>query len=311
MLQQTTVKAVIPYFERFTTLWPHVGAMAAAPEDDILSEWAGLGYYSRARNLKRCADIVIAEYDGIFPQTKAELQKLPGIGDYTASAIAAIAFGENVAVVDGNIERVVSRFASIETVMPQGKTDVKAFLDALSLPERSGDFAQAMMDLGATICTPRRPACALCPINEGCTSFSSGMQDSFPVKAPKKTSPARIGATYIAWRADGALLLRKRGDKGLLAGMTEVPTTAWNASQDGDISINSAPFQAEWQEIGAIQHVFTHFKLALTVYRVTMPIDSATPSDAYWSSDYRNEAIPTVFVKAINLALKAESTSHD
>src|SRR6266487_6677889 len=231
MLQQTTVRAVAPYFARFTARWPNVRALAAAPLEDVLKLWAGLGYYARARHLHACAKAVVERHGGHFPQSQAALAALPGIGPYTAAAIAAIAFDAPAAAVDGNVERVVARLYAVAAELPAAKAEIRRLTARLVPAERAGDFAQALMDLGATICTPKRPACALCPFNEGCAAQRRGDQESFPRKAPKKAGALRQGAAFVVRRGD-ELLVRTRAEKGLLGGMTEVPTSAWLAAQD-------------------------------------------------------------------------------
>jgi A/G-specific adenine glycosylase len=302
MLQQTTVQAVRAYFAAFTERWPTVADLAAAEEEDILKAWAGLGYYSRARNLKRCADIVLADHDGAFPDNAAALRALPGIGDYTAAAIAAIAFGRREAVVDGNVERVVTRLHAIDTPLPAAKPTIRAIVDAMTPVDRPGDFAQAMMDLGATICTPRRPSCILCPLKERCSALRAGAPERFPVKAPKKDKPLRRGAAFVAVDPEGAVLIRRRGDKGLLAGMSEVPTTGWTARMDGATGIDCAPFVAEWRAAGTIRHVFTHFELALDVFHADIAVRPQS-DDGWWSDNLVEEALPTVMKKAITAAI--------
>jgi A/G-specific adenine glycosylase len=303
MLQQTTVQAVKPYFEAFTERWPTVQALAAAPADDIMKAWAGLGYYSRARNLKKCAEVVAQAHGGRFPQDVEGLKALPGIGDYTAAAIASIAFDRPAAVVDGNVERVVTRLRAIDTPLPAAKPRIRAVVRDLLPADRPGDFAQATMDLGATICTPRRPACPLCPINADCVAFRDGTQENFPVKAPKAVKPVRAGAAFVAENADGAVLLRKRAEKGLLGGMSEPPTSGWTARVDGATGIDAAPFAATWREAGLVTHVFTHFELRLTVFHAR--IDRPAPAGAWWSSreDVSGEALPTVMKHAIETAI--------
>lgn len=300
MLQQTTVEAVKAFFAKFVGLWPDVHSMAKADQDDIMKAWAGLGYYTRARNLKKCADLIAAN-GGYFPADETDLRKLPGIGPYTSAAIAAIAFGEKAIVIDGNIERVMTRLCSIETPLPLAKVEIRAALEDLVPASRPGDFAQAMMDLGATICTPKRPACALCPLNENCLAFHSSEQESFPVKAPKAIRPTRYGSAFIAKREDGAILLRKRPDKGLLGGMTEIPGSIWEI--DHQPSTDEAPFQSDWARIGQITHVFTHFTLELTVFLTRH--EGETADDFWWSGEeeVRHEALPTVMKKAIEKAL--------
>jgi len=302
MLQQTTVGAVKSYFDAFTTLWPTVEELAAADVDDVMKGWAGLGYYSRARNLKKCADFVAGQLGGKFPDTEEGLKALPGIGDYTSAAIAAIAFNRPSAVVDGNVERVITRLHAIETPLPAAKPEIKALVKAMVPDDRPGDFAQAMMDLGATICTPRRPACSLCPLQPGCQAYHEGIQERLPLKQPKPEKPVRVGAAFIAERADGAILLRKRAEKGLLGGMAEVPTTGWTARLNGVDDASGAPFPAEWAPRGVITHIFTHFELRLSVFHA--PVEMPAP-DGYWWSERKlvgSEALPTVMKKAIAAA---------
>ena len=303
MLQQTTVQAVKPYFLAFIDQWPGVAALAAAETEDIMKAWAGLGYYSRARNLKKCADAVVAQHGGQFPDTETGLLSLPGIGPYTAAAIASIAFNQPAAVVDGNVERVVARFRAIETPLPAAKPDIRAFVASQLPAERPGDFAQATMDLGATICTPRRPACVLCPVREGCEGLRTGDPERFPIKAPKSEKPKRVGAAFVAMRRDGAVLMRKRPDTGLLGGMTEVPGTAWTSRIDGSTGTDGAPFRANWKPKGSIAHVFTHFELELSVFLAY--VDGPPPAGHWWSprSEIHSEALPTVMKKVIEAAI--------
>ncbi|WP_127596458.1 A/G-specific adenine glycosylase [Nitratireductor alexandrii] len=303
MLQQTTVAAVKPYYERFLRDWPDVEALAAAEREAVMKAWAGLGYYSRARNLKKCAEEVVARHDGAFPADVAALRALPGIGAYTSAAVAAIAFDIPVAVVDGNVERVVTRHAAIEAPVATVKKDIAAIVERWLPAERPGDFAQAMMDLGATICTPRAPACALCPVSADCAAFAAGEAERYPVKPAKAAKPVRTGAAFVAERADGALLLRKRGETGLLAGMSEVPTSAWSARTDGAGGLEAAPFAAGWRTAGEIRHVFTHFELRLSVYHARF--DDDAPAGHWWSPRHlvHGEALPTVMKKAIEAAI--------
>jgi A/G-specific adenine glycosylase len=304
MLQQTTVETVKPYFRDFVARWPDVASLAAAETDEVMKAWAGLGYYSRARNLKKCADQVAAEHAGRFPEDEAGLRELPGIGQYTAAAIAAIAFDRLAAVVDGNVERVIARHAAIETPLPEAKTEIRAVVAERTPNVRPGDFAQAMMDLGATICTPKRPACMVCPVSEDCEALSAGDPEFYPLRAPKADRPDRKGAAFVAVRADGSILVRKRPDSGLLGGMTEVPTSGWTARIDGDTTPAAAPFAADWQTAGSIAHVFTHFALDLIVYRADVA-DIAVPSGHRWvaADEIRGEAFPTVIKKAIEAAI--------
>ncbi|WP_185985547.1 A/G-specific adenine glycosylase [Aureimonas mangrovi] len=306
MLQQTTVAAVKSYFARFTERWPSVEALAAAQDGEVMSAWAGLGYYARARNLLACARVVAGERGGLFPTSAEGLRALPGIGDYTSAAIAAIAFGERVAVVDGNVERVTTRLHAIETPLPAGRPFVRHHVDAMTPADRPGDFAQAMMDLGATICTPRKPACVICPIAEPCRARAEGRQETFPVKVKKAAKPSRIGAAFVALRrGDGAVLLRKRPSTGMLGGMSEPPTTAWSARADGATGEDAAPFPADWRLVGEVRHGFTHFDLTLEVWRaVVMEVPDTSgwwaPADALDA-----EALPTLMRKAIETALAA------
>lgn len=304
MLQQTTVEAVKPYFRAFLARWPDVASLAAAPVDDVMRAWAGLGYYSRARNLKRCAEAVAALPGGAFPRDEETLRTLPGIGGYTAAAIAAIAFDGQAAVVDGNVERVTCRLFAIETPMPAARPEIRRHVEAMTPARRPGDFAQAMMDLGATICTPRRPACVLCPLREACMGLVAGNPERLPVKAAKKRKPLRKGAAFVAVRGDGAVLLRKRADKGLLGGMSEVPTSDWTARQDGEESVSAAPFAADWRRTGTIAHVFTHFALELAVYRAD-DVRIGAPADHWWSGAdmIAGEALPTVMKKVVESAI--------
>jgi A/G-specific adenine glycosylase len=306
MLQQTTVPAVKAYFVKFLSRWPTVRDLAKAPSDDVMAAWAGLGYYARARNLKKCAEAVAFEHGGIFPDTEEGLKALPGIGDYTAAAIAAIAFDRPAAVMDGNIERVVTRLFTIDAPLPGSKPLIKAKVAEITPQKRPGDFAQAMMDLGASICTPKKPACALCPFNNDCLAFKTDDPQRFPVKAAKKQKPVRLGAAFVAVDQQGDILLRRRVETGLLGGMTEVPTTAWTSRVDGASDESAAPFAADWENCGIITHVFTHFELRLTVFRAK--ILSREPSlrnDEWWEpvTNLENQALPTVMKKAIVLAL--------
>jgi A/G-specific adenine glycosylase len=304
MLQQTTVEAVKPYFRKFLERWPDVADLAAAETEDVMKAWAGLGYYSRARNLKKCADFVVANLGGRFPDSESELRALPGIGAYTAAAIAAIAYGRQAVVIDGNVERVMSRLFEIRTPLPEAKPEIRALLEGLVPSSRPGDFAQAMMDLGATICTPKRPRCMLCPLREDCRAILAGDPELLPVKGAKAVKPLRRGAAFVAVRQDGAILLRTRPEKGLLGGMSEVPTSAWTARQDGATTVESAPFVADWRRSGAISHVFTHFALELDVYRADVGAQEP-PAGHWWSpiSAVHDEALPTVMKKAIESAI--------
>lgn len=304
MLQQTTVEAVKPYFRKFLEKWPRVTDLAAAEADDVMKAWAGLGYYSRARNLKKCADFIASDMGGSFPDDEVGLRALPGVGAYTSAAIASIAFGQKASVMDGNVERVMARLFEIRTPLPDAKPEIRLLLDDLVPEDRPGDFAQAMMDLGATICTPRRPRCMLCPLRDDCQAILSGDPELLPIKAGKAEKPARRGAAFVAVRPDGAILLRKRVEQGLLGGMSEVPTTGWTARLDGDTTTAGAPFPAAWQRTGSIGHVFTHFSLELDVYRAEVE-GSVAPDGTWWSpvSAVHDEALPTVMKKVIESAI--------
>ena len=307
MLQQTTVAAVTAYFEKFTTLWPTVADLAGAADEDVMKAWAGLGYYSRARNLKKCADIVAGDHDGRFPETEAGLLQLPGIGPYTAAAIAAIAFNRHAAVVDGNVERVLARIFNIETPLPDAKPEIRAEMAGLTPEDRPGDFAQAIMDLGATLCSPKRPACALCPCSHQCLAAQRGSAESLPVKAPRNAKPTRRGAAFVAVDSQtGAILLRRRPPKGLLGGMSEVPGSDWSEAFEADTALDQAPFSGPWAKRPAgVRHTFTHFHLSLTVYRADLNPDAIETPDGWWWSapeDLAGEALPTVMRKAVAAA---------
>ncbi|MDK1375679.1 MULTISPECIES: A/G-specific adenine glycosylase [unclassified Sinorhizobium] len=304
MLQQTTVQAVKAYFNKFLTLWPTINDLAAAETEDVMKAWAGLGYYARARNLKKCAEAVAGEHGGRFPDSEEALKALPGIGGYTAAAVAAIAFNRRSAVLDGNVERVISRLYAIETPLPAAKAEMRARVLALTPEDRPGDFAQAMMDLGATICTPKRPACSLCPFRAGCLALATADPETFPRKAEKKQKPLRLGAAFVAIDRSHAVYLQKRADTGLLGGMTEVPGTGWTARRDGETSIAAQPFAAPWEPCGTITHVFTHFELRLSIYRANVQ-RAETGLNGWWEpmASLGAQALPTVMKKAIAQAI--------
>ena len=295
MLQQTTVAAVRPYFERFTGSWPTVEALAAAPEGDIMAAWAGLGYYARARNLIACAREVAGR--GGFPDSEAELLQLPGIGRYTAAAIAAIAFGRHAVAVDANVERVISRLFAIEQPLPAARPQILHHATAITPSDRSGDFAQAMMDLGATICTPRQPRCIVCPLAEHCAARSRGLQGELPRKAPRKPRPRKQAFAY--WlEHEGEVLLVRRPKRGMLGGMLALPTGAWaDRAERGE----GAPLDADWAAAGSVEHVFTHFALDIQLLCACaddrLP-DSMAPDSTWWPVDRLKEAgLPTLFAK--------------
>ena len=316
MLQQTTVKTVAPYYARFLERWPSILALAASPLNDVLKAWAGLGYYARARNLHACAGAVVERHGGHFPADEAALAKLPGVGPYTAAAIAAIAFGQRAAPVDGNIERVVARLFAVEAPLPGAKAEIRRLAEELTPAERTGDFAQAMMDLGATICTPLRPACALCPWNDACEAHQIGSAETFPRKTPKAEGQLRRGAAFWVQRADGAVLVRTRPLRGLLAGMTEVPTSEWTHDFDFADALGAAPRltngkgKPAWRKLpGKVTHVFTHFPLELVVYAAAVPVGTRAPSGMRFvrGAAFADEAWPSLMRKVIALALDPPS----
>lgn len=304
MLQQTGVKTVGPYFEKFLARWPGVEALGRASLDDVLRMWAGLGYYSRARNLHACAVAVLRDHGGAFPDTEQGLRSLPGIGPYTAAAISAIAFGRRTMPVDGNIERVVSRLFAVEEPLPQAKPLIQELAATLLGESRAGDSAQALMDLGSSICTPKKPSCALCPLNDDCAARARGDQESFPRKAAKKTGALRRGAAFVVTRGD-QLLVRSRPEKGLLGGMTEVPGSDWRAAQDDKAALQQAPALkgiGRWhRKAGVVSHVFTHFPLELVVYTARAPARARAPEGMRWVpvATLGDEALPNVMRKVI------------
>src|SRR6478672_7340664 len=308
MLQQTGVKTVGPYFEKVLARWPDVASLGGSSLDEVLRMWAGLGYYSRARNLHACAVAVLRDHGGVFPDTEEGLRQLPGIGPYTAAAIGAIAFDIRTMPVDGNIERVVSRLYAVEEPLPQAKPRIQELAATLLGPSRAGDSAQALMDLGSSICTPKKPACALCPLNDDCAARTRGDQETFPRKAPKKSGMLRRGAAFIVTRGD-ELLVRTRPEKGLLGGMTEVPTSHWLAGQDDKTALKKAPglkSVAKWhRKAGVVTHVFTHFPLELAVHSATVPARTRAPDGMRWVpiATLADEALPNVMRKVIAHAL--------
>jgi A/G-specific adenine glycosylase len=327
MLQQTTVPTVGKYFAAFTSRWPTVRELAAANRDDVLREWAGLGYYARARNLHACANMVVAEFGGTFPQNAAELQTLPGIGPYTSAAIAAICFDQQVAVVDGNVDRVAARFTALAEPVREAKPFIRSFIQQ-SVPNRAGDFAQSLMDLGATICAPKRANCLICPISENCVSTTTADPTDFPVKPAKKQKPRRVGHAFVVENEAGEIWLQQRPEKGLLAAMTEVPGSEWQTVEMGNAkprkikgptnvnqkpiaqsekqterSVQRFPLAGEWRCCGDIEHVFTHFALTLTVWKLNA--NAAATENGWWSkkSELDGEALPTLFKKVLSAAL--------
>lgn len=301
MLQQTTVAAVKPYFARFTETWPTIAALAAAPEDDVMAAWAGLGYYSRARNLVRCARAVAAR--GGFPSTEAELRQLPGLGDYTAAAIAAIAFGRRAVVVDANVERVVARLFAIEEPLPGARKAIRAAADSITPERRAGDFAQGLMDLGSHICTPKAPRCLICPLAGACEGRRRGTPERLPVKPPKRQVPERRGTAFWITRARGReVWLVTRPPQGMLGGMRALPDDGWSAQGDGS---GRVPLAGEWRSLGAVRHGFTHAHLTLEV-RALETISQPAGQGQWWALDRLGEAgLATLYAKAARLALAA------
>ena len=300
MLQQTTVAAVKDYFLRFTSRWPTVQDLAAAEDADVMAEWAGLGYYARARNLLKCARVVANDYGGAFPTSRDALLALPGVGPYTAAAVASIAFDEPATVVDGNVERVMARIYDHHTPLPAAKAALTELATGLTPQKRAGDYAQAVMDLGATICTPKNPACGICPWRGPCAARTAGTAADLPKKTPKKPKPIRLGTVYLARRVDGAMLLERRPDSGLLGGMLGWPGSDW---AEGAVPDHSPPIRAEWKDIGTeARHTFTHFHLRLRVMTALVPMDrTATRGDFVTREDFSPSDLPTVFRKCFDL----------
>ena len=301
MLQQTTVVTVVPYYKRFIELWPDIEALAAAPDEQVMGEWAGLGYYARARNLLKCARIVSSEFGGVFPETAQELIKLPGIGVYTAAAISCIAFDRPESAVDGNVERVMARVFNIHAPLPASKPQLSKLAASLVPDERPGDYAQASMDLGAIVCTPVSPSCALCPWEGLCRARIAGTQLELPQKTPRKRKPMRFGIVYVVRRADGAWLLDRRPEKGLLGGMLAWPCSEWT-----DEPVEAPPVDASWHTLNEeVRHIFTHFNLRLRVKVAIVDINSPQSRGEYLSSEqFRPSDLPTVMRKAYNFAMK-------
>jgi A/G-specific adenine glycosylase len=310
MLQQTTVTAVIPYYVAFLKRWPNVQALAAASLDDILHAWQGLGYYARARNLHACARQVVAEHFGRFPESEAALRDLPGVGSYTAAAIAAIVFDEPATVVDGNVIRVISRLFAIETPLPAGRDEIAAAAAVLAPTERPGDYAQAIMDLGATVCTPRAPECPACPWRRVCRGRAQGRAHDLPRRDAKSARPTRYAVAFWAERSDGTVLLRRRPPSGLLGGMMEVPSTPWRATpwRPGGASKHQ-PLSAVWRPLpGVVEHTFTHFHLKMTVVRAR-PGRRNAGGAAVWCApaDFAGQALPSVMKKIACHVLSARA----
>jgi len=310
MLQQTAVATVKDYFRKFIARWPTVRDLAAAEDADVMAEWAGLGYYARARNLLKCARAVVGEYNGVFPADHAALLKLPGIGPYTAAAVSSIAFDLPHAVLDGNVERVMARLYDAHTPLPDAKPQLMIHAQAHTPALRAGDYAQAVMDLGATICTPKSPACGICPLRDACDARAMGTMAELPKKLPKKAKPVRHGTVYLGRRSDGAWLLETRPEKGLLGGMLGWPGSEWI-----EISLphpeSTPPVQGDWEEIeGDVRHTFTHFHLVLRVMTAELPQNAEPHSSAFKPhTDFRPSDLPTVMRKAFNL-LHDDVTPH-
>jgi A/G-specific adenine glycosylase len=297
MLQQTTVPHATPYYLEFTRRWPTVAALAAARDEDVMAAWAGLGYYARARNLLACARAVASRHAGVFPDTEAGLRALPGVGPYTAAAVAAIAFDRPANVVDGNVERVVSRLFAVEAPLPEAKPELNRLAGVLAPQDRPGDWAQAMMDLGAVICRPKAPLCERCPVAAWCASRARGDQETFPRKAPKAARPRRHGVAWLVEDAGRIALVRREG-RGLLGGMLGLPTSEWRPEPFSDEeALSLAPARGAWRDLGSVEHVFTHFALTLRVFAGEGRVAGATLADAQGL-----QALPSVFLKAAQLS---------
>ena len=292
MLQQTTVPHATPYFLKFTKGWPTVSDLAAAADAEVMAAWAGLGYYARARNLVACARAVARDHGGVFPDTEAALRALPGIGPYTAAAVAAIAFNRAANVVDGNVERVMARVFAVETPLPAAKFELTTLAAGFVTDHRPGDWAQALMDLGATVCRPKSPLCLVCPVASFCGGLKTGAPEAYPRKTAKAARPRRFGHAFVLVRDDGAVAVTRRPDKGLLGGMLGLPTTDWSA----EVLPPLPPLVADWRDAGEVEHVFTHFSLTLRVW-----LARGDWPGAQWTNDI--SALPSVFLKAVRRAL--------
>jgi A/G-specific adenine glycosylase len=300
MLQQTTVPHATPYFLKFTARWPTVTDLAREDDSEVMAAWAGLGYYARARNLLACARAVAFEHGGVFPDTEEGLRGLPGLGPYTAAAVAAIAFDDPTNVVDGNVERVMARLYAVETPLPEGKPELKRLAGALVRSERPGDWAQALMDLGATICRPKAPLCDRCPVSAHCAALATGAPETWPRKTAKAERPHRYGVAYVLTRGAEVALVR-RPPKGLLGGMLALPSSDWRAERwsEGE-ALAAAPAQAPWRGVGEVEHGFTHFTLTLQLLRA-----EGDAADVIWSPRRDLDALPSVFLKAARAGLNA------
>jgi A/G-specific adenine glycosylase len=312
MLQQTTVQAVGKYYAKFLKAWPTVKDLSDAPQDDVLAAWAGLGYYARARNLHAAAKLVANEMGGIFPDTAEGLRALPGVGTYTSGAIAAIAFDRREAAVDANAERVLARLFAVDEPMPAAKARLRALGHELVPQMRAGDFAQALMDLGSLICTPKRPNCTRCPWSSDCKARELGIQDTLPTKAPKSARPLKRGAAFVARDRSGAVLLVKRPERGLLGAMLQPPLGPWTSAFPSAMEASlQAPFRAKWQKLaGIVRHGFTHFELEVEVYLAVFARRPLTgDTSARWVHDLSSVALPTVMKKVIEHALAAKAVT--
>jgi A/G-specific adenine glycosylase len=300
MLQQTTVPHATPYFLKFTRTWPTVVDLAKAEDGDVMAAWAGLGYYARARNLLACARAVARDHAGVFPTTEAGLRALPGLGPYTAAAVAAIAYDEPANVVDGNVERVMARLFAVEAALPDSKPELKRLAGGLVRDDRPGDWAQALMDLGATVCRPKAPLCDRCPIAEHCAAFAAGAPETYPRRAEKAERPHRYGVAYVLTRGDQVALVR-RPPKGLLGGMLALPTSDWRADRWSEAeAVSAAPADAAWRGVGEVEHGFTHFTLTLQLLRAE---GEGEADGVIWSPRRDLDALPSVFLKAARAGL--------
>ena len=309
MLQQTTVAAVGPYFRTFVARWPSIEALADASLDDVLAAWSGLGYYARARNLHRAARIIVEEHEGRFPTTAPALARLPGIGAYTAAAIAAIAFDRREAAIDANAERVIARYFAIGEPLPRAKSLIREATVSLVPRERPGDFAQALMDLGSTMCTPRRPSCGACPWQRGCAGYRRRIAESLPVRAERRQRPLKRGAAFVAVSSEGAVLLVQRPPRGLLGAMMQPPLGPWSdAFPSAEEALRQAPFPAPWKKrIGVVRHGFTHFELEIEAYVAERVQPVRCASEAWILPERFHEvALPTVMRKILAHALGSQ-----
>lgn len=301
MLQQTTVPHATPYFLSFTQRWPTVEALAAEADGEVMAAWAGLGYYARARNLLACARAVAGQHGGVFPSTEAGLLSLPGIGAYTAAALAAIAFDQAANVVDGNVERVISRLYAVDAPLPDSKPQLKQLAAGLVRDHRPGDWAQALMDLGATVCRPKSPLCEACPLKSHCLAYQAGEPQTYPRKLKKAAKPHRYGVAFLVER-EGQVALIRRPDRGLLGGMLALPSTDWRSTPFTAQEVE-VPFAAAWQAAGTVEHVFTHFSLTLSVWRAQGDMADTILPDVIWTPIKGLGALPSLFLKAAKVGL--------